>query len=121
MLFLVILLAILGLGLSNMIISNTKGITNEKEEFLQFEGADGGIYAVAGWMYIYKRTDVPKEVTITQSYQVKMEVLGNSVRHPPGYSLMWKGFDAKLNSKSGPTQIEAIIFVPVTPAGYGNE
>ncbi len=120
-LMIMVLLMILGISISRMITSNIKGLSQQKYETLQFQGADGGIYGVAGWMYFYKRADVPKEVTDTDSYSVSITVLSNTVRYPEGYSSAWKGFDAKLDSVSNSTEIEAVIFVPVVPAGYGNE
>jgi len=120
-LMIMVLLMILGISISRMITSNIKGLSQQKGEFFQFQGADGGIYAVAGWMYFYKRADVPREVTNTDSYSVSITVLSNTVRYPEGYSSAWKGFDAKLDSISNSTEIEAVIFVPVVPAGYGNE
>jgi len=115
------LLMILSVGIADMIILNMKGLSQQKIEFLQFEDADGGIYAVAGWMYFFKRADVPKEVTNTEAYTILITLLANTVRYPQGYSSAWKGFDVKLNSMSGPTEIESVVFVPVSPAGYGNE
>ncbi len=120
-LIIMILLMILAVGVSKMIVSNIKGLSAQRAEFLQFQGADGGIYAVAGWMYFYKRADVPREVTKTDSYEVTVHLLANTVRYPEGYSSAWKGFDAKLDSVSNSTEVEAVVFVPVAPAGYGNE
>lgn len=112
---------LLAIGISKMIVFNIKGVSQQKGEFLQFQGADGGIYAVAGWMYYYKRADVPKEVAHTDSYTVNVRLLANTVHYPAGYSSAWKGFDARLNSASNSTEVEAVVFVPVAPAGYGNE
>ena len=118
--FMVILLG-LAITISKIITLNFKGITAQNQEFIQFENADGGIYAVAGWMYFYKRADVPEEVARTNSYNVNVTILSNTVRYPIGYSTAWKGFLAKMNSSSNSTEIESVIFVPVAPAGYGNE
>jgi hypothetical protein len=115
------LLLVLAIGVYKLISLNLKGITEEKKEFLRFQGADGGVYAVAGWMYYYKRFDLPKEVTETSSYKAQVRVLANTVRYPEGYSSLWKGFDARINSKSDNLEVEAVVFVPVAPAGYGNE
>jgi hypothetical protein len=114
-------LTVLGLSISKMIFFNIKGVSREVKEFLHFQGADGGIYAVTGWMYFYKRADVPKEVANTNSYSVEVKLLSNTMRYPAGYSSAWKGFDARLNSSSNSVEIEAVVFVPVAPAGYGNE
>jgi len=116
-----ILLLLLALGVYKLISYNLKGVVEEKKEFLHFQGADGGVYAVAGWMYYYKRVDVPREVTETSSYKAQVKVLENTVRYPEGYSSLWKGFDARINSQSGGVKVEAVVFVPVAPAGYGNE
>ncbi len=120
LLFMVILLG-LALTVAKIITLNYKGLTAQNQEFIQFEGADGGIYAVAGWMYFYKRADVPLEVAKTHTYYVEVNILANTVRYPKGYSTAWKGFLAKMNSSSKSTEVESVIFVPVAPAGYGNE
>ncbi len=119
----IILAVILGLAfsLSRIVTTNIKSTTSQKMEFFNFESADGGIFAVAGWMYYYKRADVPKEVTTTDSYNAEFALLGNTNRYPVGYSTAWEGFDTKINSKSKSTEIESIVFIPVAPAGYGNE
>ena len=114
-------LMILGVGLSHFISNSVKGLHYENIEFSNFESADGGIYAVAGWMYFYKRVDVPREVTHTVSYDVDIDVLKDTVRYPAGYSSSWKGFDVKLDSVANSTEVEAVVFVPVAPVGYGNE
>jgi hypothetical protein len=111
----------LAFSLSRMITLNIKGISSQNKEFLNFENADGGIFAVAGWMYYYKRADVPKEVTNTESYSVHFSLLGNTNRYPIGYSTSWKGFDTRINSQSNATEVESVVFIPVAPAGYGNE
>ncbi len=114
-----ILLA-LSLSVLGMITFNIKNSTNQRQSFLAFQNADGGIYAVSGWMYYYKRGDVPIEVSKSKNYIVTTDVLKNTVSIPAGYSSSWIGFDAKLDSVSGSTEIEAIVFVPVAPSGYGN-
>ncbi len=119
-LVLMAILLALGISILNMITLNIKTVSNQRNDFIQFQNADGGIYAVAGWMYYYKRADVPKETTDTSDYSVKVNILKHTVGYPVGFSSAWMGFDARLDSVSGPTEIEAIVFVPVAPAGYGN-
>jgi hypothetical protein len=110
----------LSLSILDMITTNIKNVSYQRESFTSFQDADGGIYAVAGWMYYYKRADVPKEVSKAGNYNVTTDVLNNTVGTPVGFSTAWVGFDAKLDSVSGSTKIEAIVFVPVAPVGYGN-
>lgn len=120
-LFIVSLLLLLAIGVSKLLVSNIKTQVKEREAFIQFQNADGGIYAVAGWMYIYRRFDVPREITDTETYKVRFSILKNTVRYPVGYSSAWLGFDVRLNSSSETKEVESVIFVPVTPVGYGNE
>ena len=111
----------LGVGLSNLVINNLKAAAYINENFNQFQKADDGIYAVAGWMYFYKRSDVPKSVAYQESeYHVYTKVLEHTVDYPVGYSTAWVGFDARLTSISNTKVVEAIVFVPVAPSGYGN-
>ncbi len=120
----VLILAIitgLAFSLSRMITLNLQGLNAQNKEFLHFENADGGIFAVAGWMYYYKRADVPREVSTTDSYSARFSLLGNTNRYPVGYSTSWKGFDTKINSRANTTEVESVVFIPVAPAGYGNE
>ncbi len=120
LIILAILLA-LGIGLLNMVTINTKSVSARRSSFVQFQNADGGIYAVSGWMYFYKRgIAIPKEVTETPQYRVYAKPLANTIYKPVGYSEKWAGFDERLTSFSGNTEIEAVVFVPVAPAGYGN-
>ena len=121
-LVLMAILLALGMSILNMITLNIKTVSNQRNDFIQFQNADGGIYAVAGWMYYYKRADVPKETTEDKlkDYSVKVGILKDTVDYPAGFSSAWMGFDARLDSVSGPTEVEAIVFVPVAPAGYGN-
>ena len=120
-LILALIIFAVSLSVSKFITLNFKSLSYEKLETLHFLGAEGGIYAVSGWMYFYKRVDIPKEVAHTDSYDVKVNILKNTIRYPVGYASLWKGFDVKLNSYSNETEIEAVVFVPVAPVGYGNE
>lgn len=122
-LVLILVIMIVASYLAYIIGLNFRTASHMKEEFIFFSGADGGVFAVAGWMAYYRRADVPREVSDTSFFSVNYRVLGTTVRYPEGYSLAWKGMDVRLNSRSknGATEVESIVFIPVSPAGYGNE
>ncbi|MBI4687385.1 MAG: hypothetical protein HY756_06350 [Nitrospirae bacterium] len=95
-------------------------------ESKRYYGAEGGILSVAAFMTFYKRTDAPKDVTETNTFTATTLYLGDTVRYPIGYSTLWKGADVRINSQSPPPpndmkEVEAVVFIPVAPAGYGNE
>ena len=122
-LVLILVIMIVASYLAYIIGLNFRAASYMKKEFIFFSGADGGVFAVAGWMAYYHRSDVPREVSDTDFFAVNYKILGTTVRYPVGYSLAWKGMDVKLNSRSkkGATEVESIVFIPVSPAGYGNE
>ena len=77
-------------------------------------------------MTFYRRLDIPSDVLTTDTYDAEWTKLGeNTVKRPPGYSVSWIGADVLINSKSPPinpmAEIEAVVFIPVMPVGYGNE
>jgi hypothetical protein len=98
------------------------GIT--KMGLVRFHGAEGGALSVASYMAKYKETNVPLDVLETENYRVVATPLGDTIRYPVGYSTMWKGVTVKINSVSKPvesSEVEMVVFVPVSPVGYGNE
>lgn len=98
------------------------GIT--KMGMARFHGAEGGALSVASYMAKYKETNVPLDVLETENYRVVATPLGDTIRYPVGYSTMWKGVTVKINSVSKPvesSEVEMVVFVPVSPVGYGNE
>lgn len=112
-----------GLGSMESIKATVKSSGLLRMDTLRFYEADGGVLSTFGYMTAYKRTDVPSEVKHTGSFDVSVDVIGSSVRYPPGFSTLWKGADVKATSlsKDGLAEIEAIAFIPTSPAGYGNE
>lgn len=119
------LMLVLGLAILHMSTTDIKTSGIMRQEITNFYGADGGISAVSAWMTLYKRTDLPAEVLTTNDYKATFEIMGDSIRDAEGYSVQWKGMNVKVNSQSPPTspvsEIEAVVFVPVAPVGYGNE
>ncbi|MFQ5559643.1 MAG: hypothetical protein ACE5FU_03520 [Nitrospinota bacterium] len=118
-------MAIFGFMLLDMSMSNIKTGNVLEDEMSRFYGADGGVHAVAGWMTLYKRTDTPAEVLVTNDYTATSTIMGATVRDAEGYSVQWKGMNVLIQSQSPPVNptstIESIIFVPIAPVGYGNE
>lgn len=119
------LMLVLGLMALHMSSTDIKTSGTMRQEISNFYGADGGIFAVSGWMTLYKRTDLPAEVLATSDYAATFAIMGNSIRDAEGYSVQWKGMNVKINSQSPPanpvSEVEAVVFVPVAPVGYGNE
>lgn len=98
------------------------GIT--KTGLVRFHGAEGGALSVASYMAKYKETNVPLDVLETENYKVTSTPLGDTIRYPIGYSTMWKGVTVKIDSVSKPvesSEVEMVVFIPVSPVGYGNE
>ena len=122
-LLLLLLFTTMGLGSLASIQSTVKSHGMLRLDTIRFYETDGGLLAVFGYMTAFKRTDVPHEIKHTPVYDVKIKVFGDSVRYPAGFSVLWKGADVKATSKSKDNlaEIEAIAFIPTTPAGYGNE
>ena len=112
-----------GLASMESIKSTVKSSGLLRMDTLRYYEADGGVLSTFGYMTAYKRTDVPSEVKHTGAFDVSVDVIGESVRYPPGFSTLWKGADVKATSVSKDTfaEIEAIAFIPTSPAGYGNE
>ena len=127
MLVLVLLMILLftasGLAAFYAVKANVKSTGFLRQDTMGFYGADGGAISVLGYMTTYKTTAVPSEVKHTNAFDVTISVLGDSVRYPPGFSVLWKGSDVLQNSVSsdGKAEVEVVAFIPVAPAGYGNE
>lgn len=122
-LFLLILFTGIGLAMFASISATVKSAGQLRKDTIRYYEADGGSLSVFGYMTAYKRTVVPQEVKHTASFDVSTRLLSQSVRYPPGFSTLWKGADVKARSRSkdGKAEIEAIAFIPTSPAGYGNE
>lgn len=93
---------------------------------VRFQGAEGGAIAVASYMSKYKRTDTPLDILSTSEYTATTKVLGDTISYPVGFSSLWKGVNMQINSMSPPvpndkTEIEMVVFIPISPVGYGNE
>jgi hypothetical protein len=124
-LMLLLLFTAMGILLMYMVASTIKSSGLLKTEETRFYGADGGVLAVTAYLTQYHRTDAPADITSSTNYQATITYLGQTITYPIGYSTLWKGANVKINSVSPPTnstaEIEAVVFIPVAPAGYGNE
>ena len=118
-----LIVTLIGYSIFLLLMEDIKTEKAQRETLRRFQGADGGVYAVAGWIMKYKDANVPEEVTVTNTYTAYVNLLGGTVRIPAGFSTAWQGFDVRINSKdkTETKEVEAIVFVPVSPAGYGNE
>jgi hypothetical protein len=118
--------SIMGAMLMYTITSTVKSSGLLSLEASRYYSTEGGVLSVISYMTLYKRVDVPKDVTDSDTYSVSTLNLGQTVRYPVGYSTLWKGVDVRINSKSPPPpndkkEIEAVAFIPTAPVGYGNE
>ena len=117
---------VLGTMLMYKITTTVKMSGINKMGIMRFQGAEGGAIAVASYMSKYKRTDTPQDILVTGDYSVTTKVLGDTISYPIGFASMWKGVNMQINSVSPPapndkTEIEMVVFVPISPVGYGNE
>jgi hypothetical protein len=125
-LLLLVLITLIGFTLSYKIISTIKISGLTKMGMVRFYGAEGGTLSVTAYMTNFKRTDAPLDVTLTSFFKANIKVLGDTIRYPVGYGTLWKGADIQINSVSPPppndrSEVEAVVFIPVSPVGYGNE
>jgi len=120
------LFAVLSMTLLYKITSTIKISGVNKTGMMRFHGAEGGAIAAAAYMSKYKRTDIPLDLLVTPDYTVTTRVLGDTIRYPVGFSSLWKGATIQINSISPPSgsdtsEVEMVVFVPISPVGYGNE
>lgn len=123
--------AVLSMTLLYKITSTIKISGINKAGTMRFHGAEGGAIAAASYMAKYKRTDIPQDLLETPEYRVETRVLGDTIRYPIGFSSLWKGATIQVNSVSVPpttapadsptSEVELVVFVPISPVGYGNE
>jgi hypothetical protein len=121
-----LLFTVMGMTLIYSITSTVKASGLLIKDSQRYYGAEGGVLSVAAYMTFYKRTDAPRDITDSDTFIATTLYLGETVRYPVGYSTLWKGADVRINSKSPPTpndikEVEAVVFIPTTPVGYGNE
>lgn len=117
---------VLAMMLMYKITSTVKISGLNKMGMVRFQGAEGGAIAVASYMSKYKRTDTPLDILSTSEYTATTKVLGDTISYPVGFSSLWKGVNMQINSMSPPvpndkTEIEMVVFIPISPVGYGNE
>jgi hypothetical protein len=117
---------VLGFMLLYKITSTVKISGLSKIEMYRFHGAEGGALSVVSYMAKYRETNPPADVLKTGEYEVDVVPLGDTIRYPVGFTSLWKGADMKINSVSPPkpadtSEVEMVVFIPITPVGYGNE
>jgi len=117
---------VLGFLLLYQITSTIKISGLSKMEMFRFHGAEGGALSVVSYMAKYKETNPPADVLKTGAYEAVVVPLGDTIRYPVGFTSLWKGVDMKINSVSPPkpadtSEVEMVVFIPITPVGYGNE
>ena len=83
----------------------------------RYNGTEVGVLSVVFYMTLHRRTDVPRDVTNSDTYKVTTLDLGQTVRYPVGYSILWKGVDVRIDSKSlhppkNKKEVEAVVFIP---------
>jgi len=129
-LMLLLLFTAMGLLLMYMITSTVKSSGLLRSEEAGFYGAEGGVLAIAAYMTAYHRTDFP--INELQSllpgagaWSATYTPLGPTIMYPVGYSTLWTGVSEQIDGVSPPTnstsEVEAVVFIPVSPVGYGNE
>ncbi|GEM_PF-2545757 len=120
---LLLLFTVSGMGTLYNVQAGSKSAGFLRQEVVRFQQADGGAVSVLGYMTAFKQTNVPREVKDTDAYSVGLRVIGDSVRYPAGFSVLWKGVDVHETAASsdGKAEVEVVAFVPVAPATYGNE
>ena len=121
-----LLFTVMGSMLLYMITSSVKISGLTALESTRFYGTEGGVLAVAAYMTLYRRTDPPNDILNTPAYATNVTFLATTIRNAPGYASLWKGMDVQINSKSPAppadlNEVEAIVFIPNAPIGYGNE
>lgn len=120
---LLLLFTVSGMATLYNVQAGSKSAGFLRQELLSFQQADGGAVSVLGYMTAFKQTNVPHEIKDTNDYSVGVRVIGDSVRYPAGFSVLWKGADVHETAASGDgkAEVEVVAFVPVAPATYGNE
>jgi hypothetical protein len=146
-LMLLLVFSVMGVMLMYSITSTVKSSGLLSQEAFSYYGTVGGVFAVAGYMTLYKTQFVPEDIlnpstgtvydnatlvkqTAASNYSASTQILGPTVRNPVGYSTLWVGLDVLVKSVSPPLaqqvngvhkEVDAVVFIPNAPVGYGNE
>lgn len=127
-LFVMVIMTLMGLGILNRSTMQIKAVGSVRRALTSSLSAESGVFGVTGWMLYHRRADVPSEIRDkTDLYETDLYVLNSSaVVELPGYSTKWRGMITRIDSHSpnkanAVSTIESVSFVPVAPAGYGNE
>ncbi len=122
----IVLFLIMGITIVMFTISNIKLATEMRKDMKRFYGAEGGIFAIAGWMVLHAwqaGTSPPDDVLNTEYYKAEGRDLPG-MHYLRGYSQHWRGLPYFINSQAPPknptAEIEAIVLIP-RKASYGNE
>ena len=122
------IMAMMGAGILNRSSLQIKSVGSLRRALTSSLSAESGVFGVTGWMLFNRRSDVPTEIREKSGmYETDISILdGSAIMELPGYSAKWRGMITRIDSFS-PDQanavstIESVTFVPVGPAGYGNE
>ena len=140
-LMLLLVFSVMGVMLMYSITSTVKSSGLLSQEAFSYYGTVGGVFAVAGYMTLFKTQFVPEDIlnptnavmsnqTGESNYSATTHILGSTVRNPVGYSTLWVGLDVLVTSVSPPLaqqvngvhkEVDAVVFIPNAPVGYGNE
>jgi len=127
-LLLMVIMTMIGVGILNRSTMQIRAVASVRKAMTSSLSAESGVFGVTGWMLFHRRADVPSEIRIkTDLYETDFFVLDSgAVVELPGYSAKWRGMVTRMDSHSpnktnAVSTIEAVSFIPVAPAGYGNE
>lgn len=127
-LLIMLIMTLMGLGMLYRTTIQIRSVTSLRKANTSSLSAESGIFGVTGWMLLHKRTDIPSEIREKSDlFETDIVILdSDTVLELPGYSTKWRGMIVKIDSHSpnktnAVSTIESTTFIPVAPAGYGNE
>jgi len=127
-LLVMLIMSLMGLGILYRSTFQVRSVAALKRANTSSLSAESGIFGVTGWMLLHKRTDIPSEIRQkTDLFETDIVILdSDAVMELPGYATKWRGMIVKIDSHSpnktnAISTIESTTFIPVAPAGYGNE
>ncbi|MDY6844688.1 MAG: pilus assembly PilX N-terminal domain-containing protein [Thermodesulfobacteriota bacterium] len=127
-LLLMVIMTLIGLGILNINTIQMRGVASIKKAVTSSLTAESGIEGVVSWMLYHRDVHVPMEIRARANlYETDLVILDSyTTLHITGYSEVWQGALTRISSHS-PNKInavsstESILFIPIAPAGYGNE
>ena len=122
------IMTMMGAGILNRSSLQIRSVGSLKRALTSSLSAESGVFGVTGWMLFNRRADVPMEIREKAGmYETDISILdGSAVMEISGYSAKWRGMITRIDSFSPDednaiSTVESVTFVPVGPAGYGNE